>query len=231
VTPTWQKVANLLGAKRLGHFSGEAATSLTLSSAAVASWTCLASGLVVSPGAAGTRPTYDAANKAVVFDGTDDFLAANSNPFLAAAAAGEVFAVAGQSALPADTTSRALVWMGNASSLNTSRVVDRTVASATNRVRARTGTGASNVSVTDVGSDLSGKHRIGVRWSATTTFAALDNGAEASGAAVPSTDTARVVIGAYGSAGANFWQGAVYEIIIAAPLTTGERAALHALYP
>jgi len=37
VTPTWQKVANLLGAKRLGHFSGEAAASLTLASAAVTS--------------------------------------------------------------------------------------------------------------------------------------------------------------------------------------------------
>ena len=228
--PTWQRVATLLGAKLLGHFSGEAAQTLTLAGASVTSWTCLVSGLVVSPGDAGTRPIYDAASKALTFDGTDDFLAANSNPYFADAAEGEVFLVVNQSALPADTTARAALYLGSAASLDISRAVDRFVSGAANRVRARTGiTGSSASVVNDLG-DLSGKRRIGVRWSNTTTYASMDNNTEASVAAIPTTATTRTVIGAYTDATSGFWSGQVHEVIITAPLTTQERDALHALY-
>jgi len=227
--PKWLSAQDILGAKLLGQFAGDKSSSLTLSGASVTSWTCLITGLAIAPGTAGTRPVYNSAGF-LTFDGVDDYLSAPSNPYFSGAATGEIFVVANNTALPADTGLRIAAWIGGTTSIATSRALGRSVVSAVNRAYARVGNGSGNAAVNATAGDFSGKHRVACRVEAATTYVNLDGGAEASASIVPSTTTAATVIGQYGLAGSGFWQGGIYTVLFTSPLTSGERAALNALY-
>lgn len=228
----WQAVANILGTDRLAHWDATATDSIALSGAAVTGWTELVGGGVAAPGAATTRPTYNATgfnNKtaAIIFDGIDDY-ARRDQAWLAGAAAGEIWALLRQDHLGSTAGDRIVVSVGPTTGSTTARQIIRTPVSTVNRALVYSGNGATVDFATASTVDFSGYHVVRTVWTGTQASIALDGGTAASTASVPATATSRTVMGANAAFASAFEAMALCAIIITNPLSADKATALRA---
>lgn len=196
-------------------WSGEFASSLTISGGTVTTWRDVKGGLtpvaVVAPQLVGNWLRFDGSTTLLSVSGVGG-LPTGATPC-------EMWALTAQSALVADTSSRTLFGYGGTST--TSRRLRRAVISAANRVDIIVGDGSlSNQSIEGT-VDFSGRHIVRGRVTATECSVSVDGGAfNTPVASVPSTGTTRTRIGCdtAGSPG-QFWNGDVHSILVTRPLT------------
>jgi hypothetical protein len=228
--PPWQQVANIVGADLLAQWDVTNAPSVALSGTVVTGWTDLVGGVVLAPGAVGTRPAYSEAGfnskgPAVTFDGSNDFLSVDQVPWLSGAAPGEVWVCMRQDT-PAAIADRVIFSIGSNSTVNASRMLWRAPVGGINRGYVSTGTGAAAAFATNVTTDFSGYHVARVTWSATAMGLSFDGGAAATAAGVPATATQRTVLGATYTTAGSFCAMAVSALIITNPLSAEKAAGL-----
>lgn len=229
-SPPWQQVASILGADRLAHWDATALASLTLSGAAVTGWIELVGGGVAAPGAATTRPNYNATglnNKsaALIFDGIDDYLR-RDQAWLPGVAAGEIWAVLRQDHLASTAGDKAIVVVGPTSGSTAARQITRNPVSSVNRAFVYSGNGTTTDSATVTTVDFSGYHVTRAEWTGTQVRLSVDGSTPATAASVPNTATARTVIGANAIISGAYEAMALSALIITNPLSADKATAL-----
>lgn len=221
---------NNLGTDLLAFWDAERAATFTLAGSLVTTWADAKNGYAPTQAISGFKPAYSATTfngrPGVTFDGTDDYLSLESIPFPVGANACEMWVLAGQSALPADATTRTSFAYGGTVA-STRRVLYRAVTSGVNRLRFDVGDGSSAVSLNLLTTDLSGNHlQRGVVSSAQIAVSA-DGGTELTGAVVPATGSTRTRIGGNtANTAAAFWQGPINAILVTNPLSAPNAALL-----
>lgn len=191
--------------------------------APIVSWIDVAYGYVATQGVSGSRPSYSVAGfggfPCITFDGTDDELTVASCPLPVGANPSEVWAVASQDALVADSGTRQLLSYGGTSNA-TRRALLRRVVSAANRASLDVGDNSVAQPVNDTAVDFSGRHFVrGVFGAAASTIQVDANATITSTSVVPVTGNTRVRIGASSAnTAANFWSGSVRDIVVTAAL-------------
>lgn len=228
--------ATILGDKLLAWWTADRLDLLTLSGSAVASWRDVKNRYDMVQAVSASRPVYSPTSfngaPGLTFDGTDDEMTCTAAGFLAAmptgAALGEMWGVAQQDEIAANTGVRILAGYGGDASTSR-RAIERDVITGQNVPRNTAGTGGGTVSVGQTSVNLSTRHVIRGRWTATAVLVSADNGAEASQAAVPATSANRARIGAISNSSAsNYWKGLVRDVVmLSGNLTGGEAAALY----
>lgn len=197
----------------------------------VATWTDRKSGYILSQSTVGSRPAYSSTEfngkHGLSFDGVDDFLTLESQPFPSGATPAESWVLVQQDDLVADTTTKPFFGYGSNAGA-TSRVVQRVVVSGVNRVRTVTGIGSA-VNLTDTAVDFSGRHVIRAIFGAAQTSLRVDDAAIQSVAAVPTTGTTRTRLGtSQADSPVAYAKIKVRDVIVAEPLTADEAEELYA---
>ncbi|MCK1367602.1 hypothetical protein [Bradyrhizobium sp. 62] len=223
-----------LGSNAIAYWDAARGDTLTVLLGAVASWNDVVAGYPAIQGTPTLKPIYGAnsfnSSPGITFDGVDDFLMCTDAAFLAALPSGaspyEIWALVSQDALPADTTERFVVAVGD-SSLITGRAISRIVTTGTNRARGRTGTGAAATNADDTATDLSGSHVIRYTIGATASALTVDAGVPTASSVVPATTNTRLRFGASNaSAAVSFWQGQIVAVVVTLPLPVDQASAL-----
>lgn len=231
VPPGW--TPTLLGASLIAWWDLEQASSVTITSGAVQTWTDVIGGLAPTQGTAANRPAYNATgfnNRPVAtFDGTNDVLVVSSTGGMpSGTSTGEMWALIDQTALVADTTAR-MPFAYGASTTGNGRQLQRIVETGTNHFRASGGNGTANINAGSPAVDLSGRHVIRSIIGATTITGEVDGVAGTSTALTVNTLTTRTTIGANAAAaGSSFFQGGINSILVTALLTAAQAAVLYA---
>lgn len=217
-----------LGPKLIAWWAPPDAGNTTLVSGAISSWRDEVAAYDLTQGTATSRPTYNATSfdglACAEFDGVADHLALSPVPaaWPQSAAAGEMWVSCRQDAAPADTLIRVLFTYGGATG-STRRQLDRDVISGVNRAKTSTGTViASNTLV-----DFSGVHVTRAVSTTTQLRVDVDGVAGPMSAISPATSNTRVRLGAStGATAANFWHGAVRQVLVTSLLSDEEAALL-----
>ncbi len=230
LAPRWNPLQ--LGADLLAWWSADRNDSiLRTGGTPIVSWVDVKNGYVATQGTSGSRPAYSptgfGGSPCIVFDGTDDELTVASCPLPTGATPAEVWAVANQSALVADTGTRQLLSYGGTSNA-TRRALIRRVVSATNRASLDVGDNSVAQAVNDTAVDFSGRHFArGVFGAAASTIQVDGNATITSTSVVPVTGSTRVRIGASSAnTAANFWSGSVRDIVVTNPLSVAQAALM-----
>lgn len=190
-----------LGASLLGAWDAERSDLITTIGAAVSSFRDVVAGYDATQGIGAARPLYSATSfngrPGLTFDGLDDELTyAGVGGFPVGSAGGEIWALADQLALVADTGVRAFVSYGGVTGA-TSRSARRSVVAGVNRASAAVGDGSSLVVSNNTLIDLSGRHVLRVRTTPTNTFINVDGTEDpAPSSVVPNTGSTRTRLGA-----------------------------------
>lgn len=221
-----------LGALLLGAWDAERSDLITTAGSAVSSWRDVVAGYDASQAVGASRPAYSATSfngrPGITFDGSDDELTfAGVGAFPVGASAGEIWSLADQTALVADTTNRDLFAYGGGT-FPTSRVIRRIVLSGVNRARAITGDGAASQNTTNTLVDFSGRQIVRAIVGATQTRINVSGQEDPTPTAVvPATGSVRTRIGAspLGTA-AFFYQGVINYVAITGPLTDAQSAQM-----
>lgn len=221
----------ILGASALAWWTTDRADRITLSGAEVTSWKDVVAAYDAVQGTSARRPLYGATSyngvPGITFDGTDDRLEMASQPFPSAANPSEIWVIADQQALAADTSERCAFGYGGASAA-TARRAGRLVTTGTIRAILRVGDGATSGAVQTTTPENAGRHVTRARIDAAQYGVSIDGGTEVlSGAVTPATGTTRAVIGATDGLGA-FWQGVIRDVVVTGQLSAGQIAALTA---
>ena len=217
-----------LGASLLAWW--DASQGVSLSGSQVTAWADRKSGYSAAQGTSAARPLWSATGfggkPGLTFDGIDDLLNMESLPFLTGAAAGEIWSVAQQDALVADTGARRLISIGGATL--SSRYIRRFVSGGVNRVHALVGDGTSLVQSGIPAVDASSRHVVRGIFAADSVQAAVDGTAGTSAAVVPNTPATRLNIGASSSSaiGAEYWQGKIRDVLVTGPLSNDQATLL-----
>jgi len=225
---------SILGASLLAWWTADRADLITLNGTAVTNWKDVVAGYDAVQGVSAARPIYSSTSfngaSGLTFDGIDDELTSTDAALLAAlpdgAEPGESWAIVQQNALPADTGARIIVSYGGAVSTGR-RGLERIVTTGVNRSRVVTGSGGATVSLSSTVVNLSSRHVMHGRWTATDHGVATDDAVEISGAIVPATAVSRLRIGSISNTSpANFWSGLCRDVLITGPLSADQKAKL-----
>lgn len=232
LTPRWNPLQ--LGADLLAWWSADRNDSIIRTGGTpIVSWVDVKNGYVATQGVSGSRPAYSPTGfggfPCIVFDGTDDELTVASCPLPTGATPAEVWAVANQSALVADTGTRQLLSYGGTSNA-TRRALLRRVVSAANRASLDVGDNSVAQAVNDTAVDFSGRHFARGVFGATASTLQVDGNATiTSTSVVPVTGSTRVRIGASSAnTAANFWNGSVRDIVVTNALSVAQAALMAA---
>lgn len=229
---------NILGSSLIAWWSADRADLITLSGNAVTSWKDVVAGYEGAQGLSAARPIYSATSfggaPSLFFDGNDDRLECTDAALLAALPDGanpcEIWAIAQQDALAADTSTRYLASYGGA--LTATRRLTRGVSGGVNRGQMVVGTGAGSTTVSNANVDLSGRLYMTGRVGATETQVDVGSNAGTPAAVVPATalDPVRFRIGSNdASTPAGFWSGQVRHVLLILPnITADQRTAMRA---
>jgi hypothetical protein len=196
----------------------------------IVSWRDCVGGLTLTQSVSGSRPTWSANSfggaPCVVFDGTDDELTLEAQPFPSAAGPVEMWAVASQAALAGDSSTRQLFGYGGTSNA-TRRALVRRVSGGVNRYGADIGDNSVAIAVNDASVDFSGRHALRCAVGATATVVSINTSTPVSGNVVPVTGTTRVRMGAStANTAANFWSGSVRDVVVTAALNAQQVAVM-----
>lgn len=216
-----------LGASLLAWWSADRTELITLSGSNVTSWKDRVAAYDLAQATAGAQPIWSATSfngaPGVTFDGVDDFLNMESQPF---PAIGENWFVFDQTLAAANTNSGTLFSYGGNLTSN-SRRHHRVVTSGVNRLRCQFGDGASNVMANELATDFSGRHVIRSRATAALVSAQIDANAEVTAAGTQSLATTRVRMGATtANTAATFIGGVFRHAIVTGALSTDQAANL-----
>lgn len=223
----------ILGASLLAWWTADRSDLITLSGSAVTSWKDVVAGYDAVQGVGASRPVYSATSfngaPSLTSDGVDDELTCTDAALLAALPAAalpsEIWAIADQSALVADTPARNIAAYGNG--VNVGRRLQRDVAGGNQRGQARAGTGASSTVKRDALVDLSSRHVMRAIFTATAVNVSVDGSVNVQTAAVPATTNSRVRLFASDTAVASqFWFGGGRDILFTTPLSADQATAL-----
>lgn len=227
---------SILGSSLIAWWTADRADLITLNSTAVTSWKDVVAGYDAVQSVSAARPLYSATSfngaPGLTFDGVDDELTCTSAGLLSAlpdgAEAAEAWAITQQNALVADTGAKIMVSWGGAASTSR-RGLERIVTTGVNRSRVTTGDGGSTISLSGSSVDLSSRHVMRARWSATDHTIATDGGAGTSGAVVPATTASRLRIGSISNTSpGNFWFGPCRDLLITGALSAQQITDLQA---
>jgi hypothetical protein len=223
----------LLGSKLVAWWDAE--YGLTLSSGQVSAWADRKAGYSAVQASSGSRPAWSATSfnghAALTLDGTNDYLTCSDAALLAALPVGsspvELWGVVDQAALPADTSNRIAVWYGN-DSLQSLRVL-RTVTGGVNRASLNIGTGGGASPVPNTFVDFTGRHVIRGAIGTAAGQMDIDGNPSPQVAAVPSTGSKLLRIGAndVSSAAGAFWNGKIRDVVVTLPLGPDELMAMN----
>lgn len=210
-----------LGDDLLAWWNADRSDLIAVSGAQITSWKDVVAGREAVQPISASRPIWSPnsfnGSPSAYFDGIDDELTFESQPFPAGADPSEIWAVVQQDALPADTTVRSVVTYGGIGA--NLRALRRITSGGVNRARAAVGNGTAVVNVDGDTVDFSSRHLIRAEVAPTATTVRIDNDGEASGAVVPSTGTTRLRLGANAvNTAANFWNGHIRDVLITGPL-------------
>lgn len=203
----------------------DASSGVTITGAGVSSWVDRKAGLDMQQGTDAARPPFSATGfggaPCLTFDGVDDCLTLATQPFPADA---EIWAVLGQTALAADTTSRCAFAFGNGSGSGARRLW-RFVVSGVNRARQIAGDGVGSTTAADTTVDLSSRHLVVGRAAGGNVTCSVDQAAEVvvAGGSAPGATRCRIGATDQVAPGA-FWQGPIAQLWLTAPLTAAQRA-------
>lgn len=154
------------------------------------------------------------------FDGVDDYMTLESQPFPSGSAASEIFALFQQNALVGEP-GRNLVAYGTAG--NFGRSIARVGSSLT--IRSTQGNGAGNDLAADNTVSASSRHVAHATFGASAVTISMDGNTPVSTASTANTGTTRVRIGAnLADTPALFWNGIVSDILVCGPLTAAQRS-------
>ena len=163
----------------------------------------------------------------VLFDGTDDFLENSDSAGLPNGTTPcEIFALVRQDALVADATARAIISYGGGSAA-TRRTLQRNVSSSNNRIQAIAGDNSGTGLAQYTAEAFSGVHVAHAVVGATATTIALNGGTPVSASVSVNTGSTRIRLGALtATTAANFWNGAMGEVIVTTALSTADRTSM-----
>lgn len=224
----------ILGSDLLAWWTADRSDLISLSGAAVTAWVDAVQGYAATQGISAARPLYSTSSfnghPGITSDGVDDELTCADSALLTAIAdgsePGEMWSIADQTSLVADTTVRILFSYGNG--LSVARRMTRVVTVGANRVAANIGTGSGNVAILNgSGVDFYGRHYVRLAVGSAESQIDIDAVAGAPTAAVPATTASRVRLFASdaGTAG-SFFKGVGRDFLITRPLTAAKRAKL-----
>lgn len=219
-----------LGSDLIAYWDANRANLITQSGGPVSSWADIVAGYPAIQGTGSSRPIYSVTGfngaPGVSFDGIDDTLISTAAGLLAAwpTGASELWALAGNTALPADTSVRTAAAFGGATS-SSQVAVRRAVLSGSNRGQGSAGNGAASVASTEATIDLSTRHVLRTVGTSSNVAIEVDGVMSVPAAVTPATGAVRVLMGAL-SGGANFWQGPIAAVLITKPLSTTEANGL-----
>lgn len=222
--PLWSPFS--LGPALVGYWDASAGTSFTLAGSNVAAWRDLVTGYSAAQATGGNQPAFSVTGlngrPAVVFDGVDDYLEGGAIPagFPGGANAGEVWALASNAALPADTTIRNIVGYGGVNA-GEARNISREVVGGVNRARvAISGSGTNETTI-----DFSGAHVVRGIFTGAAMSVQIDGAAGTPLAGAQNTQTTRTRIGAAPSAAVgNYWNGQIAIILVTMSLSDSQAA-------
>jgi hypothetical protein len=189
-----------LGADLLGWWDAEAFSTLTFGAGAtITTWADKVAGYALTQAFSAQKPIYSASSfnnrPALTFDGVDDFLNLENQPFPNGINPCEVWFL-GADLLPVATTGSRRIFCFGGNAITSSRTLLRVSSGTADLATATTGTGSGNTSVSDAGSDLRNNTVVRVRHEATKVRIATNGGAFSDSAAtVPATGTTRVRMG------------------------------------
>lgn len=223
-----------LGAKLLAWWDATDASTFSLSSGLVNSWTDKKNGIALTSAISGEKPTFVAdgmnSGPAVRFDGADDRLRADGNYnsiFPTASQEGEMWALVDQTAPGADASSRfATSYSGSAGAATNRRRINRSIG---NRFQMCVGNGGGEAIVTNTTVNFSGVKVARGLYVDGALRADVGGAPSPLSPTVPSSSAERVSIGANNANTAGgFWQGGVSQVIYTQKLTDAETASMYA---
>lgn len=196
----YRPVPQNLGASLLAFWDAERSDLITQSGGTVSNWLDSVAGYNLAQATGASKPTYGATSfngrPGINFDGVDDFLNLESQPFPSGENGCEIWWIGEQLAPASDANIRYLFCYGG-NSANNGRMLSRLQSAS--RPHFRTGTGASSVFTSPVGSEFIG--RCCARAIIAPTQTTMANGStnyirSLSVAGIPATGTTRVRLGA-----------------------------------
>jgi hypothetical protein len=207
---------------------------VTQSGGLVSAWADSVAGFSLTQATGATKPTYNATGfnggPVLTFDGVDDcVLSAGFGPLPSNTSVGEVWVLADQTALVADTGQRAAFAYGANATL--ARTMSRAVSSGANRARAGSHDGTNPTTATETTGDFSGRHVVRGIWAATSLGAEIDGALGSTAVTGHNTSTntrTRIGASALTGGGSLFWQGGVSMVLaFNTLLSVGEAASLY----
>lgn len=218
-----------LGSQLIESWTADDASRITVATGGVSSWVGQKSGWNLAQATSGYRPQYSATGfngaPAIVPDGNDDYLEL-ANPALPGNADPvEIWAVAGQGSLVADTADKTLASYRGNSGL-TQRTLQRVVSGGANRAQGAVGNGASTLPVTNA-ADFSSRHVLRLQVGATQSILSVDGVAGTPVSVVPATSLSRLRVFALGgSSPSNFYLGPLRDLAFTLPLNDSAAASV-----
>lgn len=211
-----------LGSALLGWWDAERVDLLTLAGGGVAAWADVVGGHAPAQGVAEAWPSWSAnafgGRPAVVFDGVDDLLTLEAQPFPAGTDAGELWLVASEAGGVDDPLNRIAFSYGGTGP-GSLRGVQRAIEGGVVRARGLTG----GMVAAEPAVAFSGAHVLRVRTTASGVSISVDGGAFTTETAyATATGTSRVRIGGNTQNANNPWRGAINAILVTAPLSAAQ---------
>ncbi|RWC47952.1 MAG: hypothetical protein EOS55_13885 [Mesorhizobium sp.] len=222
-----QSLRSLLGSSLLAWWNADRIDLITTeTSGKVSSWRDLVAGLNLVQTTDAARPVWSSTSfngaPSVTFDGVDDFINLESQPFPSGAAPSELWAVVQQD-MPAATAG--LFTLFGYGAPNAHRMLIRGVVSAVNRFEGLVGT----IAPISPATNFSARHVLRLQIGAAASTTTIDGADSATASGVPATGTTRVrMAGNMAAPPTVFWAGKIRDAIVTGPLTADQASALAA---
>lgn len=225
----WTPLA--LGPLLYDMWDAERSSTLSLSGSAVTEWRSVKNGYAATQGVGAARPVYSATSfngrPGVTSDGLDDELTYTGVGALPVGSSpAEVWLLADQTALVADTAVREVVGWGGAS-FDLHVRVRRVVSAGANAAQSQYGVGGSAVIVATT-TGFSGRTVVRVVYDGSTTRVEVNGAAGTpSGSGTAAVGTSRFrIFAAPGTSAANFYQGILSFCAVTQPLGSADAARM-----
>jgi hypothetical protein len=210
-----------LGTDLLAWWDVTTPASMTIAGGKVSAWADLTTNeYVLAQGTGANQPGYTTGAWGMTFDGTDDYLSLESQPFPAGSDGSELWALVDQTSPVSDTSTRAIFGYGAASNI-AARRLDRRVVSSQIRATALSGDGSAGATSATNVVFFTGQHFLRGIFTDTGVSIAVNGGAPRTPTAVTTnTGSTRVRVGATTpNTAASFWLGSIAALLVTNPLS------------
>lgn len=219
-----------LGSSLLAWWDAEDASTLELSGSTVTTWTDKKNGYAAGQATTGSKPVYSATalynRPALIFDGADDFLSMELQPFPSASAPVEIWALVDQQRLGSAATGGVMLAYGGIGSPNRRVLFRAQGANASSVVYCFAEPGQTGTA----GDLFNGIHIARLRFDGSVVQAQIDDVAPSSSPpGTATTGNSRTRIGSNtADTPTSFFQGSMNSILVTSLLSSGEASSLRA---